>query len=501
MHPVLSAEMIQRVDELCDQFESGLVTRQARALEELVGQVEEPARPRLFHHLLDLEIRWRQKVGRPFSADEANLRFAGLGPWVSEVLREFGLEAAEELLVLEVLQGPVAGQTFQLSGHSSFFVGRGAGAHLALLGDKTLSRVHFCIEFNPPQARLTDCNSKNGTWHNERKLDAGVATPLRDGDQIRAGDLLMRVRFVGGDPTVSPFPPTDQGNWARPSHDPSPELPTIPGYVVEQEVGRGGMGIVYKARRDKDGLTVAVKTILPALSPRFDTRARFKREVGILERLDHPHIVRFHEAGMAGGLVYFVMEYVEGVCASRLVKQSGPLPLPRIVELGGQLLDALAHAHERGYVHRDVKPGNLLLCGPPGGERLKLTDFGLARAYQASMMSGLTLSGQSGGTPEFMPPEQVRDFRAAQPPADQYSAAASLYYLATGQHIYERAKSWTDLLVHILQEDPIPLRAGEVPHPALAGGLGDVLRRALARQPENRYPDVRAMRAELQAAR
>jgi serine/threonine-protein kinase len=259
------------------------------------------------------------------------------------------------------------------------------------------------------------------------------------------------------------------------------------------------MGVVYRARRNADGLRVAVKTVLPPLTPRRDTVARFQREAGILRKLDHPHIVRFHEAGVAGGVVYFVMEFVEGISAARLVKQSGPLPRVRVIELGCQLLDALAHAHDNGFVHRDVKPGNLLLTGELGKETLKLADFGLARAYEASAMSGLTISGQAGGTPQFMPPEQVRDFRAAQPAADQYSVAASLYYLLTGQHIYERVNSIMDLMVRILQEEPIPLRPGP-PHLALEGPLGDVLRKALARQPEARFPDVRAMGTALKDA-
>ncbi len=232
------------------------------------------------------------------------------------------------------------------------------------------------------------------------------------------------------------------------------------------------MGVVYRARRQTTGATVAIKTVLPALSPRVETLARFRREVTILESLNHPHIVRFHEAGIARGVVFFVMEFVTGSSAGQLVKQHGPFTLPRVVQLGCELLEALAHAHDHGFVHRDVKPGNMLLTGASGSETLKLADFGLARAYEASAMSGLTLSGQSGGTPAFMPPEQVRSFRAAQPTADQYSAAASLYYLTTGQHIYERASSMMDLLTRILQEEPIPLR------PALP------TQRSAARSPE-----------------
>jgi serine/threonine-protein kinase len=301
-----------------------------------------------------------------------------------------------------------------------------------------------------------------------------------------------------GEPTVTGISPLDgiANEWANGPAVSDP--PVVPGYIIQDEVGRGAMGVVYRARRKKDGETVAVKTILPAISPSQKTLARFHREVDILERLDHPHIVRFYQAGAVRGVVFFVMEFVQGSSASKRVKGQGPFPLPTVVRLGCQLLEALAHAHDCGFVHRDVKPGNMLLTGPSGSETLKLADFGLARAYEASAMSGLTRSGQSGGTPEFMPPEQVRSFRAAQPYADQYSAAASLYYLVTGQHIYERADSTVELLAQILQEEPIPLRPGP-PHPALAGPLGGVIRRALARQQEDRFPDVRAMQGALRA--
>jgi serine/threonine-protein kinase len=406
-------------------------------------------------------------------------------------------DASGTALLLEVLEGPVAGQSFRLSGHATFFVGRGASANLPLVGDNTLSRTHFCIEYNSPQARLIDCKSKNGTFHNGNRLEpAGASADLRDGDCIGAGDVVIRVRLLGDDPTVSRQVPLPGDLWA--TVPPIDERPVIPGFTIEAEVARGGMGVVYRARRLADGATVALKTVLPALTPRQDTMARFRREVTILERLDHPNIVHFHEAGIARGLVFFVMEYVPGASAGKLVKERGPFPVTRVVQIGCELLEALAHAHECGFVHRDVKPGNMLLTGETGCETLKLADFGLARAYEASAMSGLTMSGQSGGTPAFMPPEQVRSFRAAQPSADQYSAAASLYYLATGQHVYERASSMMDLLTRILQEEPIPLRPGP-PHPAMAGPMGSVMRRALARQPEERFPDVRAMQEALRA--
>jgi hypothetical protein len=148
----LSPETILLLDELCDQFESELQAGRQPALEQRLSAVDEEARPRLFHGLLDLEVRYRRQAGRPLTAEEAGRRFAALGPWVGRILDLFDLEANESALLLEVLEGPVAGQNYRLTGHATFFVGRGAAANLPLVGDNTLSRTHFCIEYNPPQA-------------------------------------------------------------------------------------------------------------------------------------------------------------------------------------------------------------------------------------------------------------------------------------------------------------------------------------------------------------
>jgi serine/threonine-protein kinase len=322
---------------------------------------------------------------------------------------------------------------------------------------------------------------------NEERVEQ---SQIRDGDRIRAGLVVFAVRFPGGEGTLDLPGPSA---WPSPLAGASPNL-AIPGFAVEEELGRGGMGVVYRARRLTDGQVFAIKTILPAVAPGRSALGRFQREAEVLQRLQHPHIVQFHQAGEAGGQLFFVMEYVRGQSASSLVKEDGSLSADRVRALGLQLLDALGHAHEQGFVHRDVKPGNLLLTHESGKEILKLADFGLAKTYQASGLSGLTLSGMSGGTPEFMPPEQVTDFRSARPASDLYAAAASLYHLLTGQHVYERARTHTELLVRILQEEPIPLRGGGPPIPE---PLGSVIRRNLAREPGQRHANARAMREAL----
>ena len=212
----------------------------------------------------------------------------------------------------------------------------------------------------------------------------------------------------------------------------------IPGYQVVRELGRGGMGVVYQALRAVDGGLVALKTIKPAVDPTPVEIDRFLREARILSELDHPNIVAFHEMGESNGLLYFAMDYVAGTDAAQLLKQhGGPLPIARAVDLVCQLLRALDYAHAKGFVHLDVKPSNMLVTQEGGREVVRLSDFGLARIYLTSRMSGLTTNNECGGTAPFMAPEQINDLRATKPSADQYSAAATLYNFLTDRFIYD----------------------------------------------------------------
>ncbi len=483
--PSLPHAVMSLIDAVCDRAEQDWQAGAGPLLEQVLSTAPEEARPELFRQLLRLECDYRRQRGRPLEAEEAWQRFGSLGPWAEEALAAAGLDQTGDRLVLNVVSGPDNGRFFHCDRHQMFLVGRGPGVNLELPRDQALSRLHFVIEFNPPSARLIDRGSRNGTYVNGLKVQQA---DLRDGDVIQAGQTALQVALAVpvGTETISVATV-------------APSLPFIPGYTLEAELGRGAMGVVYQASRQADGQRVAVKTVLPAVRPTPVLLGRFKREVEILRRLLHPHIVGFLQAGEASGLLYFVMEYVEGHSLAHEVKKTGPLPPERVTALGCQLLEALAHAHKAGFIHRDVKPHNLLLSQGEKGEVLKVADFGLARAYGESSMSGLTLSNTSGGTPRFMPPEQVEDFHSAGPAADQYAAGATLYYLLTGQHVYEPCGSIVELLNRIVNHDPIPLRATDS-GPVLPARLGDVIRRSLARQPDRRYPDVTAMREQLSRA-
>ena len=411
---------------------------------------------------------------------------------------------------LTVTDGPHQGTVFKLSGHDTFLVGRSKHAHLKLPSkDKYFSRIHFMVEVNPPQCRLIDMGSHNGTYVNGQKV---AIADLRHGDQIRAGRTVLNLEFEGepdqveSSETVSPPPPTIE--WPRQDGKlvPVPQklvatsklYPTFPGYVIERELGRGGMGVVYLAKRLADDSKVALKTITPNVMCNKLQVARFLNEAKILEELQHPFIVRFRDLGEIGELIYFAMDYVEGTDAHQVLKSQGPMIPERAVRLTGQLLQALEYAHGRGFVHRDIKPANLLLTVEEGFEVVKLADFGLARVYQASQLSGLTMTGEIGGTAAFMPPEQLTNYRQAKPAADQYAAAATLYSLLTGTLIYDMPKELHEQFAMILNEDAVPIQMRK---PDISPLLAKAIHKALAREPEDRYPTVAEFRRAILGAR
>jgi serine/threonine-protein kinase len=425
-------------------------------------------------------------------------------------------------IVLEVIQGPHCGKRFAFEGHDNFIVGRARCAHFRLpKKDPYFSRVHFMVEVNPPRCRVVDVGSTNGTRVNDQQVESA---DLSDGDLIQGGDTVLKVSLVEDavvqadpqledttvptrrDPPLSrslepteAFDPTSPAEPLAPSNragiESSPLPPEIPGFAVSEELGRGGMGTVFRARRDADRSEVAIKMIRPAVAGSQREIERFLREASILQRLRHPHIVAFHEMGRAGELLYFVMDYVPGTDAGKLLRREGPFSMGRAVRLICQVLEALHYAHGQGFVHRDVKPANLLVTGEPGFEICKLADFGLARVYHASSLSGLTILGGVGGTLPYMAPEQITNYRQPLPASDQYSTAATLYRLLTGCYLFDfKDAPSQERLPKILLEEPVSIQARQADIPR---GLVDAIHRALEKDPSLRFANVVTFRDAL----
>jgi len=260
-------------------------------------------------------------------------------------------------------------------------------------------------------------------------------------------------------------------------------------YEIRTEIGRGGMGAVYKGYDPALDRYVAVKVLAPHLVWEKESVERFVREARSAAKLKHPDIVTIYDVGQEGGWYYFVMEYLEGEMLTAVIEQRGPLPSDEAVRILRPLADALDYAHHRGLVHRDIKPGNVHI-GLEG--HVTLTDFGIARAAQESR---LTATGTIVGTPEYMSPEQVRGL-TADARSDQYSLAVVAYEMLSGRVPFE-ADSTLALLHMVAYEPPPPIHEARADLPV---GVQTVLARALAKQPGDRYATARAFVDALERA-
>jgi tetratricopeptide (TPR) repeat protein len=266
-----------------------------------------------------------------------------------------------------------------------------------------------------------------------------------------------------------------------------PATPTCPGHEILAEIGRGGMGVVYKARHLALGRLVALKVIRNGVGAGAEERQRFLLEAAAAARLSHPHIVRVYEVGEHQGQPYFSMEWVEGESlASKLAVAS--LPAPAAASLVRTLARAVHAAHQAGIVHRDLKPANVLLDaeGSP-----RVVDFGLAKQIDAE---GLTGSGAVLGTPSYMAPEQAAGKnREVGPPADIYALGAILYECLTGRPPF-KSESVVDTMVQVVTEDPVPPRRL---NPRAPLDLENICLKCLQKAPEKRYPSALALADDL----
>ena len=259
-------------------------------------------------------------------------------------------------------------------------------------------------------------------------------------------------------------------------------------YELDREIGRGGMGIVYKAKDKRLKRPVAVKLLPPELAFRSEIRSRFLKEAETAAQLSHPNIVPIYSVDERDGLVYFVMAFVPGENLAARLHSEGRLAPDEVRRILKETADALAYAHERGVVHRDIKPDNILLAADDDG-RVMVTDFGIARAVSEGSDSRLTATGMAIGTPAYMSPEQSMGEREIDGRADLYALGVVGYQMLAGELPFN-APSTPALLVKQISERPTPV---DVHRPDAPDDLARAVMMLLEKDPANRFPSADAL--------
>jgi serine/threonine-protein kinase len=271
---------------------------------------------------------------------------------------------------------------------------------------------------------------------------------------------------------------------------------TVANYRVESEVGRGGMAVVFRAHDLRLDRTVALKLLAPELARNDTFRKRFTHESQVAAAIDHPHIVPVYDAGETDGVLYIAMRYVSGSDLRHLLDAHGALPVADAVRIAGQVASALDAAHEHGLVHRDVKPGNILIAEGTDRdhpEHVYLTDFGLTK--KSLSLTGFTSVGQFVGTLDYVAPEQISG-RPVDGRCDVYGLACVVFETLAGRPPFRREDDMALLWAHQYDEPPPPSAA----RPGLAPAVDAVFARALAKSPDERYDTCLDFVAALRAA-
>jgi len=462
---------------------------------------------------------------------------------------------------IEVIDGPEKGKSFDFDRPDSFLVGRSPRAHFVLdpRSDRKISRTHCLFDFRPPECILQDLESRNGTFVNGRRIRRAE---LRNGDRVRIGRTTFQIFLeqAGQAPeTGSGQRPSLPGNRRKPTvsipEKPVKESPLsfacfgcgrdlsrradrdglarelpdslylcprcakgeftgvssgtkIGDYRIIREIGRGGMGVVYKAVHEITFRLVALKRILPESAQDERSLKLFDREMAVQSMLVHPNLVRIIERGQHEDSYFFTSEYLAGGDAHHLLSQEfhGSLPVNLALKIATGILAGLEVLHENGYVHRDLKPANFLLSRPYTDENwvAKITDYGLAKSFEeaGNSLFDFTRMGEIAGSMMFMPPEQILEYRFVKPTADVYAVGASLYYLLTGSYTVDFSFGRTgpgekirNPVEIILDDPPIPILERKAD---LDPGLASVIDKAVLKDLERRFQTAAELRSELE---
>jgi eukaryotic-like serine/threonine-protein kinase len=425
-------------------------------------------------------------------------------------------DSAGPAVTLSVVEGLARGKQYRFTERTTAIVGRAEDCDPRIDepgAKQNVSRHHCLFDINPPDIRVRDFGSLNGTYVNDEEIGRRLPgqTPeegarlefrerdLADGDRIILGNTVLQVSIsvpapaaagesrapracsLCGDPigadsqdgTEDPVCQQCQADRAGAIErlirrllkgEPEAAPPEIRGYELVKKLGEGGQGAVYLARHQSSGELVALKMLLAQVAVREGARAEFQREIDNIQALHHPHVVAFREAGTVGAAWFFTSEYCAGGSVDALIDSHKVLAPDTAVPLVLQALEGLQYAHTTalpngsvGLVHRDIKPANILLARHERDLVAKLADFGLAKAFDKAGLSGMSMTGDVGGTVAFMARPQVISYKYAKPDVDVWSMAASLYYLLTGRVPRDFPRGQDPIRV-VLNTDAVPIR-------------------------------------------
>ena len=418
----------------------------------------------------------------------------------------------QSTITLTITTGKLSGKQYIFDSRTSCLIGRNDDCYLSIPNefDKRVSRYHCLLDINPPEIRIRDLGSLNGTYINNTKIGgrqshqnaeeaAKLNFPeydLQDSDHITLGDTVLKIAIEIKKPVNQP-PDIKTPRFVTPEPKAKTKLfdviqkliklaiggernlKALLNYQIIKSIGKGGFGEVYLAQHSQTGKFVALKVMLPAVAGDDKSVQMFLREIENLKALKHQNVVEFFDYGYAENLFFLVMEYYEGGNVNDLMQQlGGKLPVDMALGIIFQVLDGLIYTHNaeipyvkladggykpgKGLVHRDLKPSNIFLSNIDGKLVAKIGDYGLAKSFDLAGLSGQTFTKMIGGTPGFIPRQQVLKFKNSQPDVDVWASAACLYNMLTG---YFPRNFTKDPFMDVLENNPVPIleRNGNIP--------------------------------------
>jgi serine/threonine-protein kinase len=445
---------------------------------------------------------------------------------------------------IEVIAGEAKGKSYIFDKNGSFLVGRyrtkdepeldgerHSPVDLRITEDKYVSRNHFLIEIILPDFYIRDLGSTNHTYVNGERIDAKC---LSDDDIIEIGDN-NKFRFTVDEKVIKSIAviPCVKCNRLIPAKKIEKcfiggkyicencqrgikVVDEFPEYEILSTLGKGGMGITYKARRRSDNMLVTIKAMKPSQAIEERAFLRFKREAHIMMTLEHPFIVKGIEF-VTEPKIYFVQEYIEGMNLWKYTEErGGNLNIEEAFRIILPILNALDYCHNISehdvralgmnprtddniclvpVVHRDIKPNNILIEDPSGNCIPKLTDFGLAKSYEYALGKSITLPDETWGTFPFMAPEQLINFRESKPTVDIFSLGATLYYIICGEFVYDFRPDEEEIPVTVSQCKTVPIRNRI---PTIPKGISHIIDKSVAVNLDERYKTAREMKVDIE---